>query len=78
MEPDKVKRFKIGVAMNEIVKFFSEVRVELSKVLWPSWDEWTGSTIIVLVVIAFFSIYLGVLDLGLGKLAKFVFGQFGI
>jgi len=64
--------------MNDVVKFFNEVKVELSKVIWPSWDEFVGSTVIVLVVIAFFSVYLGMLDTGMTKLANYVFGRFGI
>jgi len=64
--------------MNDVVKFFNEVRVELSKVVWPSREDFVGSTIIVLVVIAFFSVYLGMLDTGMTRLAKYLFGQFGI
>ncbi|TET06529.1 preprotein translocase subunit SecE [Candidatus Dependentiae bacterium] len=64
--------------MKDAVKFFNEVRVELSKVIWPSWDEFVGSTIIVLVVIAFFSGYLGVLDFGLSRIADYIFSRFGV
>ena len=71
-------RIIVGVVMKNVVKFFYEVRIELSKVIWPSWDEFIGSTVIVLVVIAFFSVYLGVLDSGLSQLANYTFERFGI
>jgi len=64
--------------MNDVTKFFNEVRIELLKVIWPSWDEFIGSTIIVLVVIAFFAVYLGVLDFGMSQLAEYTFGRFGM
>ena len=64
--------------MKNVTKFFSEVRIELSKVIWPSWDEFIGSTIIVLIVIAFFSVYLGFLDFGMSRLASYIFAQLGV
>ena len=63
--------------MKDVAKFFHEVRSELTKVIWPSWDDLVGSTIIVLFVIAFFSVYLGVLDFGISQIAKYVFSRFG-
>ncbi|MBI4733655.1 MAG: preprotein translocase subunit SecE [Rubrobacteridae bacterium] len=43
-------------------KFLRDVRVELSKVIWPGKDEVVSSTIVVLVAVAFFAIYIGLLD----------------
>lgn len=59
--------------MKNIVQFLSEVRVELNKVVWPKYDDWVGSTIIVLLLILAFSLYLGFLDFGFSKLANFIF-----
>lgn len=63
--------------MKNVANFFYEVRNELSKVVWPSWDDLVGSTIVVLFVLAFFSIYLGVLDFGMSQVAKNIFSRFG-
>jgi len=63
--------------MRNVAKFFYEVRGELTKVIWPSWDDLVGSTVIVLFVIAFFSVYLGVLDFGMSQIAKYIFSRFG-
>jgi len=60
----------------EAFRFLREVRLELSKVTWPSFDEWAGSTIVVFVLVVFFGIYLSALDLGFSKLAQYVFGLY--
>lgn len=43
-------------------KFLRDVRVELSKVIWPGRDEIVSSTVVVLVAVAFFALYIGLLD----------------
>jgi len=62
--------------VKDALKFVQEVRVELAKVVWPKVAEWIGSTIIVLVFVFFFAVYLGALDFGLSKLAKYVFNLY--
>jgi preprotein translocase subunit SecE len=54
-------------------QFLKEVRIELSKIVWPSFNEFLGSTIIVLIVIALFSIYLGVIDFCFAWFARQIF-----
>lgn len=53
-------------------QFIHEVRIELSKVVWPSFDEFVGSTIVVLFLVAIFAIYLGALDALFYWLAHYV------
>jgi preprotein translocase subunit SecE len=48
--------------MKDAVQFLSQVRVELTRVIWPKFDDWVGSTIVVLVIVALFSIYLWGVD----------------
>jgi len=45
--------------MKNVTQFVKEVHLELSKVTWPKFDEFIGSTIVVLLLMSFFSIYLG-------------------
>lgn len=59
------------------MQFLNEVKVELSRVVWPKFDEFFGSTIVVLVIVAAFAVYLGALDFGLTYLARIIFEQFG-
>lgn len=53
--------------MKEIVKFFVEVWSELEKTTWPGFNELMGSVIIVLIVVCFFTVYLGAIDFMLYK-----------
>jgi len=62
--------------MKNIVQFLSEVKLELGKVVWPKFDEFVGSTIVVLLLVVVFSIYLGVVDLGITKLMGLIFKTF--
>lgn len=59
------------------MRFFSEVNVELSRVVWPKFDEFIGSTVIVLVIVAIFALYLGALDFVFTYLARLIFEQYG-
>ena len=64
--------------MKDVVQFFNEVRVELSKVIWPKFDDWVGSTVVVLVIVAAFSVYLGLIDAGLSLLARRIFEYYSV
>ena len=57
------------------VLFLKEVRQELAKVIWPTRDELIGSTIIVLIIIAAFTIYFGAVDFIFQTLSRFVYVQ---
>ena len=45
--------------MMNLITFFSEVRYELSKVVWPSRSDFIGSIIVVLITMAAFAVFLG-------------------
>lgn len=64
--------------MKSAMQFLNEVKIELGKVVWPKWDELVGSTIIVLVLVCIFAVYLGALDLGLSQLAHYIFKKYGL
>lgn len=60
-----------------VMQFLQEVRGELTKVVWPSFDEFLGSTIVVLFLVCVFAIYLGLVDLCFARMAKYVFKLYG-
>jgi preprotein translocase subunit SecE len=70
-------RLAIGSAMKDVIQFLSEVRTELNKVVWPNYNDWVGSTIIVLILVVIFALYLGFIDFGLSKLASYIFKSYG-
>jgi len=57
--------------MKDVVKFVNEVKLELSRVIWPKWDEFIGSTIVVVVLVTILSIYLGLVDFGINKAVRY-------
>jgi preprotein translocase subunit SecE len=57
--------------------FLSEVRNELKRVTWPSQREVYATTIVVILVSMFFGIYLWLLDIGMDRIVRWIFGRFG-
>ena len=55
------------------MNFFSGVREEFSRVIWPSKVELLGTTAIVLLLVIFFAVYIGVIDFALSTLAAKIF-----
>ncbi len=51
-------------------EFFSGVRYELKKVNWPSWDELKSSTGVVLIFSIFITLFIAIVDLGVGTLVR--------
>ncbi len=46
-------------------KFLKEVRVELTKVAWPTANELKGSTAVVIVTVLIFMLFVYIVDKGL-------------
>ncbi len=59
---------------NKAIQFFKEVRVEFSKVSWPSREELVQSTIIVIVVSLMVAAFIGLVDQILNRLVGLVLG----
>jgi len=50
--------------MNKVIEFLKEVKVELSKVSWPTRRQTVNYTLIVIGISLFLAIFLGFLDIG--------------
>jgi len=61
----------------KIKKFLSEVIIELKKVTWPSRKEVYSTTIVVLITVFIFAIFLYLVDISLLYLVREVFAIFG-
>lgn len=57
--------------MNPLV-FLAEVRQEVSKVTWPTWKEVWITTVMVLIMVSFASVFFLLVDQALGGIVKFV------
>lgn len=58
-------------------QYFKDVRSELRKVVWPSRPELIASTIIVIVTVLFFSLYIGGLDSLFSEAIHLIANTFG-
>lgn len=65
--------------MKNLGSFLKEVKVELSKVVWPKREEFVGSIIVVVLVLIAFTIFFGVVNyiFQTGALKGFQFLAFG-
>jgi len=53
-----------------IRQFLREVRIELSKVTWPTRKDTIASTSVVLVIVILIGAFLGIVDLGLSRIMR--------
>lgn len=54
------------------LQFLREVRVELKKVTWPPRTQALGSTVVVIVLVMIISLFLGLVDIGLSNIVRWV------
>lgn len=54
------------------IQFLREVKIELSKVTWPSRKQTIGSTVVVLVFVFIIALFLGMVDIGLSSLVRLI------
>lgn len=59
--------------IKKIPKFLKEVREELKKVNWSTREELIGAATVVVVIAAFLTAYIALIDLGLSKLVHMLF-----
>jgi len=71
-------RERAGSRWERMRLFLSEVRNELKRVTWPNSKEVYATTVVVIIVSAFFGLYLFGLDFGFLKLVQWIFKLFGV
>lgn len=69
------KRMKF---VTDITRFLAEVRTEMAKVIWPKTNELIGSTIVVLLIVTAFTLYLGSIDFVLARATEWIFISYGM
>ncbi|NDJ52587.1 MAG: preprotein translocase subunit SecE [Chloroflexi bacterium] len=65
---------KSSKSNNPVIRYFQDTRDELRKVTWPSQEQTTRLTIIVIGAIIAFGIFLGVLDLLFREITALLLG----
>lgn len=56
--------------LDQSVQFLQEVSSELKKVHWPSWKETQAATLVVVIVVLVFAVFLGIVDFGLSHVVQ--------
>ena len=64
--------------IKSIPLFLQEVRAEMGKVVWPKFNELVGSTVVVIILVTAFSLFLGSVDYLLAKAAQWLFSSYGM
>ena len=59
--------------VKRITEFFQDVKLELKKVVFPAKKEVIGSTWVVIVSVLIASVFLGIVDMSLGKFMTTIF-----
>jgi preprotein translocase subunit SecE len=67
---------KVKEAPGNFIQFYGDVKTELRKVTWPSRKEVYGTTVVVIVTVFFFGLYLSLVDLFLSYGVNYVFELF--
>jgi len=57
--------------------FLREVRGEINKVTWPNRKEVRGTTIVVLITVVVFGVYLWFVDIVMGRVLTWLYAAFG-
>jgi len=63
--------------MKNVAKFLNEVKLELSRVVWPKRDEFLGATIVVIFLVTVMALYLWQVDFWLSRAVSYVIQVFG-
>jgi preprotein translocase SecE subunit len=63
--------------MKQLPQFLYEVKLELSRVEWPNFQEFIGSALVTLIVVVVFALFLGIVDKLISVLAKYIFTYTG-
>lgn len=72
-----MEAFLKGLKMPNIINFLNEVKEELAKVAWPSREQTTRYTILVIIMAVVVGVFLGGLDYILTLLTTFLIENYG-
>lgn len=71
-QPLLVEEEKKSFSLGRIKNFINDVKVEFGKIVWPDKKVTIGSTGVVIVLVFIVSIYLGAVDLLIGRLVAYI------
>ena len=69
-EPASDAKLKLARLWPQTRAFLADVRVELTKVTWPTWEELRGQTIVVVIAVLMIAAFVGLVDVILSNTIK--------
>ncbi len=69
---------KVSGTVQNAREFLREVRVEMKQVTWPSREDVISTTGVVIVAVAFFGVFLWIVDLGVERAVRYILKMFGV
>jgi len=60
-------------AMEQVREYMKDVRIELTKVSWPTREELRDSTVVVIVTVLLVAAFIGIVDQGLNRVVALIF-----
>jgi preprotein translocase subunit SecE len=59
-------------------EFLHDTRVEMKQVTWPSREDVAATTWVVVATVAFFGVFLWLVDMGVQRGVQYIFKKFGV
>jgi len=69
---------KVSGTVANTREFLHDVRVEMKQVTWPSREDVYATTWVVVATVAFFGLFLWLVDLGVQRGVQYIFSKFGV
>jgi preprotein translocase subunit SecE len=69
---------KVTGSLANMQEFLHDTRVEMKQVTWPTREDVMSTTWIVVVTVAFFGVFLWLVDLGVQRAVQAIFKKFGV
>jgi preprotein translocase subunit SecE len=69
---------KVSGTVADTREFLHDVRVEMKQVTWPTREDVVSTTWVVLATVAFFGVFLWVVDMGVQWGVQYIFKKFGV
>ena len=69
---------KVTGTVADTREFLRDVRVEMKQVTWPTREDVVSTTWVVVVTVAFFGVFLWLVDLGVQRVVQAIFKKFGV
>ena len=69
---------KVTGSFTDLREFIHDTRVEMKQVTWPTREDVISTTWVVVVTVAFFGVFLWLVDLGVQRVVQAIFKKFGL